>query len=49
MKYTVEMGSVAMVCISSFIKTASYIQKLIGLIDTQREWRSHKLILEKVG
>jgi hypothetical protein len=30
MKYTVEMGSVVMTCIPSFIKIGSGIQKLIG-------------------
>jgi hypothetical protein len=30
MKYAVEMGSVAMVYISSFIKIGSGIQKLMG-------------------
>jgi hypothetical protein len=30
MKYTVEMGSGTMICISSFIKVASGIQKLMG-------------------
>jgi hypothetical protein len=32
MKYTVEMGSVAMIYIQSFIKTGSGIQKLIRRI-----------------
>jgi hypothetical protein len=31
MKYGVEVGSGAMIYISSFIKTGSNIQKLIGL------------------
>jgi hypothetical protein len=38
MKYTVEMGSVLMIYIPSFIKTSSGIQKLMGgdtHIDTQ--------------
>jgi hypothetical protein len=30
MKYAVEMGSDAMIYVSSFIKTGSAIQKLIG-------------------
>jgi hypothetical protein len=30
MKYAVEMGSGAMICIPSFIKIGSAIQKLIG-------------------
>jgi hypothetical protein len=30
MKYAVEMGSDAMMCIPSFIKTGSGIQKVIG-------------------
>jgi hypothetical protein len=30
MKYAAEMGSGAMMCIPSFIKTASAVQKLIG-------------------
>jgi hypothetical protein len=30
MKYAVEMGSGAMICIPSFIKIGSVIQKLIG-------------------
>jgi hypothetical protein len=37
MKYAVEMGSGAMICIPSFIKTGSGIQKLmgVGFTDTQ--------------
>jgi hypothetical protein len=35
MKYAVEMGSVAMIYISSFIKIGSGIQKLIGVIHRQ--------------
>jgi hypothetical protein len=37
MKYAVEMGSGAIICIPSFIKTGSGIQKLIarGYTDTQ--------------
>jgi hypothetical protein len=38
MKHVVEMGSVAMICIPSFIKIGSAIQKLIwGDIQTHRE------------
>jgi hypothetical protein len=33
MKHTVEMDSGALICIPSFIKTGSDIQKLIGAID----------------
>jgi hypothetical protein len=32
MKYAIEMGSGAMICIPSFIKIGSGIQKLIGEI-----------------
>jgi hypothetical protein len=43
MKYTVEMGSGAMMHISSLIKIGSGIQKLIGgFADRQTAWRSHK-------
>jgi hypothetical protein len=44
MRYTVEMGSGAMIYIPGFIKIGSGIQKLIrgGLTDTQTAWRSHK-------
>jgi hypothetical protein len=41
MKYAVEMGSVAMIYIPSFIKTGSGIQKLMGgggRGDTQTAW-----------
>jgi hypothetical protein len=37
MKYAVEMGEGAMICIPSFIKTGSGIQKLIGE-NTQTAW-----------
>jgi hypothetical protein len=40
MKYAVEIGSGAMICIPSFIKIGSGIQKLIG--DTQISWQSNK-------
>jgi hypothetical protein len=37
MKYAVEMGSDSMICIRSFIKIGSGIQKLIGAYtDTER-------------
>jgi hypothetical protein len=36
MKYAVQMGSDTMVCIPSFIKTNSGIQKLIERGDTQK-------------
>jgi hypothetical protein len=36
MKYVTEMGSVAIICIPSFIKTGLGIQKLIGG-DTQTD------------
>jgi hypothetical protein len=39
MKYAVEMGSVAMIYIASFIKIGSDIQKLIGGI--QQTHRQH--------
>jgi hypothetical protein len=42
MKYAVEMGSVAMIPIISFIKIVSVIQKLIEGIHRQTTWRSHK-------
>jgi hypothetical protein len=42
MKYAVEMGSVVMIYIQSFIKISSGIQKLIeGYTDIQRAWQSH--------
>jgi hypothetical protein len=43
MKYTVGMGSDIMICIPSFIKIDSVIQKLIvGRTQTQTTWRCHK-------
>jgi hypothetical protein len=40
MKYDVEMGSGAMMYISSFIRIGTGIPKLIwGLTDTQTAWR----------
>jgi hypothetical protein len=42
MKYATEMDSGAMKYISSFIKTGSGIQNLIGGIHRETEWRSHK-------
>jgi hypothetical protein len=43
MKYTVKMGSSAMIYIPSIIKVGSGIQKLIwrGFRDTQTSWPSH--------
>jgi hypothetical protein len=41
MEYAIEMGSVAMIYVPSFIKGGSGIQELIGG-DTQTGWRSHK-------
>jgi hypothetical protein len=41
MKYAVEMGSGARICIPSVIKIVSGIQKLIGW-DSQTTWRLHK-------
>jgi hypothetical protein len=43
-KYAVEMGSGVMICIRSFIKIGSGIQKLIagGFTDTQAAWWLHK-------
>jgi hypothetical protein len=42
MKYTVGMGTSAITCIPSFIKTGSGIDKLIvgagGVADTQSAW-----------
>jgi hypothetical protein len=44
MKYAVEVGSVAMIYVPSFIKIGSGIQKLLGRgINTQRQWGSHVL------
>jgi hypothetical protein len=37
MKYAVEMGSVAMLCMPSFIRIDSGIQKLIGGIHRHAE------------
>jgi hypothetical protein len=43
MMYALELHSGAMICIPSFIKIGSGIQKLIrGCTNTQRAWRSHK-------
>jgi hypothetical protein len=43
MKHAVEMGSVAMIYIPSFIQIGSGIQKFIGgYRGTQTAWRSHK-------
>jgi hypothetical protein len=47
MKYAVEMGSVAVINIPSFIKTGSDIQKSIGEVDAQTGRRSHKPTLGK--
>jgi hypothetical protein len=41
-KYAVEMGSRAMMCIPNFIKIGSGIPKLIGGIHRQRGWSSRK-------
>jgi hypothetical protein len=38
MKYTVEMGSGAMIYVESFIMIGSGIQKLIGGIQRQTAW-----------
>jgi hypothetical protein len=38
MKYAVEMGSGAMIYISSFIKIGSGIQTLMGGGDSQKDW-----------
>jgi hypothetical protein len=44
MKYAVETGSSAMVCIPSFMKIGSGIQKLTGgFTDIEIAWRSHML------
>jgi hypothetical protein len=42
MKYAVEVGSGGMMWIPSFMTICFGIQKLIGVIDTQRGRRSHK-------
>jgi hypothetical protein len=42
MKHVVEMGSVAMIYIPSFIQIGSGIQKFIGGIQRHTGWRSHK-------
>jgi hypothetical protein len=48
MKYTVLMGSGAMIYIPSFIKIGSGIQKLIGgRGDSQAAWRLHKPALRR--
>jgi hypothetical protein len=44
MKYAVEMGSGAMISTSSFIKTGSCIQKLMGRGDTQTHRQHGNLI-----
>jgi hypothetical protein len=40
-KYAVEIGSGAMICIPSFVKIGSDIQKLVGGF-TDTAWRWHK-------
>jgi hypothetical protein len=45
MKYAVEVGSVAMVYIPSFIKIGSGIQKLIGYTDRMFKDKEVKLTL----
>jgi hypothetical protein len=42
MKYAVEMGSVAMIYIPSFIKISSGIQKLIGGIYRRTDTQIHR-------
>jgi hypothetical protein len=42
MKYVVEMGSVAMIYIPSFIKIDSAIQKLIGGIHRHTDAQTHR-------
>jgi hypothetical protein len=42
MKYSVEMGSVAMIYIPNFIKIGSGIQGVYRYRETQIQWRSHK-------
>jgi hypothetical protein len=41
MKYSVKVGSVVMICISSSIKIGSGIQKLIGKIHVQTHTHTH--------
>jgi hypothetical protein len=41
MKYAIEMGSCAMICIPSFIKIGSAIQKLMG-VGVYRDARTHR-------
>jgi hypothetical protein len=43
MKYESEMGSGVMICISSFIKTGSGIQKLTGEGQVHRHTESMKI------
>jgi hypothetical protein len=45
MKYTVEMGSGAMIYIPNFIKTGSGIQKLIGWRVIHRQHGDHISLL----
>jgi hypothetical protein len=47
MKCAVEMGSVAMIYIPSFMKIGSDIQNLIGSIHRHRSRRKHKPNLGK--
>jgi hypothetical protein len=42
MKYAAEMGTGAMIHVSVLIKIGSGIQKLMGVMDTQIAWWSHK-------
>jgi hypothetical protein len=51
MKYTVEMGSGAMIYVSSFTKISSGIQRLTGLggfTDTQDGYRLSLLLFFKI-
>jgi hypothetical protein len=43
MKYTVKMGSVAMICIPGFIKISPCIKKLMGDTHSARRFQKHTL------
>jgi hypothetical protein len=53
MKYAVEIGSGAMICVPSLINIGLGVQKLIGGShrdrQTQTAWSSHKPTLGKLG
>jgi hypothetical protein len=45
MKYAIEIGSGAIICIPSFMKTVSVIQKLIGGKNTQTPRHADNMVI----